>query len=141
MATKVGKDAKVTLGANTVAEMGTWTMDGITNDTLEDTVFQDEFKMYQYGLGDGGTITFSGFFDMTDTTGQIMLESAARNKSTISNLRVYVDNTSYYEPNQTTANGPASNVLIQKFGAVSFEKAGIGTIEFTAKVSGVMFLV
>lgn len=138
MAVKVGRLGKVVLGTYTIAEQGTWSMDGIIQDTVEVTKFGDQFKFYEFGLGDGGTITFSGHYDMTDTNGQLLLDSAIRNKSAITNLKLYIDNTSYYTTDNTTT---VSRLIMQKVGAIAFDKAGVGTINFSAKVSGVMVLV
>lgn len=130
---KVGKAAKVTLGTYMVSEMGNWTLDGITVDLLDATSFGDEFKEYVLGIGDYGTVSFSGFYDMSDTNGQVVLESAHRNKSRISNIRFYIDNTSYYTPDVTSVTD--AGILMQTI-RISFEKYGIGSIDFTAKCSG-----
>jgi hypothetical protein len=141
MAVKVGKNASVKIGGTAIAEMGTWSLDGITNELLDSTAFGDEFKEYVLGVGDYGGISFSGNFDMTDTTGQIYLDSCLRNKVNLTSLRLYIDNTSYYVPNTNLAGGLSSaGILIQTI-AIAFDKAGIGTISFTAKCNGPMVLI
>ena len=37
----VGKDGKVTLGASTVAGMGTWSYDGVTVEEFDSSAFGD----------------------------------------------------------------------------------------------------
>lgn len=139
MALKVGKDAAVQLGTYVVSHMGTWTIDGLTVDLLDSSAFGDEWKQFELGMGDYGTVSFSGFFDMDDTNGQKVLESAHKNKSKIgNNIRFYIDNTSYYTPDVT--NVSAAGILLQTI-RIGFEKYGIGTIEFTAKCTGPMVLV
>jgi hypothetical protein len=138
MAVRVGFRGSVRVGTYTVAEMGQWSIDGISVELLESTSFGDEWKEYQLGIGDYGTVSFSGNFDMTDTTGQVILESAQRNKSKIGTIRFYVDNTSYYTPN-ITANSDAG-VLMQTV-KISFDKSGIGKIDFSGKCTGPMTLV
>jgi len=150
MAKKVGKDAAVKLATNTVVGMGTWTLDGITTDQIETSAFGDEWKTYLYGMKDGGTVSFNGHFDPADTTGQEMLAQANLYGSALTTLRFYIDNTSYYIPNQSTgyfsptlttgADTVLSSVAITGFN-VSFDKSGVGAISFTGKVSGVMVLV
>jgi hypothetical protein len=138
MAVKVGRLAKVALAANKVAEMGVWSIDGITNDLIESTEFGDSFKTYEFGFSDYGTVSFSGYWDMTDTNGQKILESAHKNKSKIANIRFYVDAASYYTPDTTSVTD--AGILIETL-RIAFDKAGIGTIEFTAKCTGPMALV
>jgi hypothetical protein len=150
MARKVGKDCKVALGSSTVVGMGTWSLDGIVADQFESTAFGDNWKTYEYGAKDGGTISFDGFFDPTDTTGQIALQLANLSNGTVTNIKLYVDNTSYYEPCQTTGyfspsyttgyGTQLSNVRITSFN-VKADKSGLLTTNFSAKVSGVMVLI
>lgn len=150
MSKKVGKDCAVKLGTDAVVGMGTWTLDGIVTDEIESTAFGDEWKQYEYGLKDGGTISFNGHYDPADASGQIKLQEANLYNSALTNLRCYVDNTSYYEPCQTTgyfspslttgAPTQLSNVRITSFN-VSADKSGLMATSFTAKVSGVMVLV
>ena len=137
MSVKVARLGKVVLGTYKVSEMGAWTLDGITNDMIEHQQFGDLFKSYEFGLGDGGTLTFSGNFDMTDTNGQVALDNACKNKTLITNLKLYIDANSFYTPDQTLV---SSSILMQKVGAVAFATAGVGTISFSAKVSGIMVL-
>jgi hypothetical protein len=147
---KVGKDGKVTLGANTVVGMGTWSIDGITTDEYESSSFGDTWKSFAYGMKDGGTVSFNGHYVPTDVTGQQMLQRANLYNSEITDLRLFIDNTSYFtpcastgyfSPNLTTgAPTRASNVRITTFN-VGMDKSGLGTINFTAKVSGLMVLV
>jgi len=150
MGFKKGKDCKVTLGANSVVGMGTWSLSGITSDQLEDTEFGDEWKTYAFGMKDGGQITFNGLFDPADTTGQDVLKAANLDNTNITNLRLYVDNTSYYtpcatagywSPSDTTGNDtPVSHVNITSYD-ISADKSGLMQTSFTAKVSGCMVLV
>ena len=130
MAVKVGKAAGVFLGTYKIAEIGTYTLSGFTRETLEDTEFGDDIKTYVFGLGDGGEVSFSGNYDPTDTAGQGEIQSACSNASLLGNaLKFYVDSVSYFAVN-------AGNILITKCKAIAFERAGLGTIEFTGKVSG-----
>ena len=131
MAVKVGKLAKVTVGASTVSEQGQYSLSGFSRDALDSTAFGDDVKEFTFGVGDGGEITFSGNYDPADTTGQEFINSYCSNGSvfTTGMLRLYVDSTSYL----TIGGG---NILITKTKAIAFDKAGLGTISFTGKLSG-----
>lgn len=138
MAFKTGSSAKVALGSNTVVGMGNWKLSGIVVDLLETTSFGDTAKQFVTGLLDYGEVSFGGLYDPADTTGQKVLESANINNSKIANIRLYVDNTSYWTPNVTTVS--AAGVLMQSF-SIGFDKSGLGTIEFTGKCTGPWVLV
>lgn len=150
MAVKVGKDCKVTLGANTVVGMGTWSLTGISADQIESTAFNDNWKTYEFGAKDGGTVAFNGFADPADTTGQEELQIANIENSDITTLRLYVDDTSYYEPCATTGYfSPGTTTLndtvLSHINVVSYDinadKGGLVGISFSCKVSGLMVLV
>ncbi len=151
MAVKVGRDCKVTLGSNKIVGLGMWSMDGISADTIESTEFGEYWKKFEFGLNDGGNVTFSGNYDPADVTGQMALQAANLNKSDITNMRLYVDQTSYYEPCQTTgyfAPGAFSTgyeTMKSWLNVTSYnvkaDKSGLVTSDFTCKVSGVMVLV
>jgi predicted secreted protein len=68
MATHKGSEGVVKVGANTVAEVRTWTI-AESADTLEDTAMGDTARTFKSSL-----TTFTGsldvFWDETDTTGQ-----------------------------------------------------------------------
>ena len=150
MATKHGKDAKVTLGAADVVGMGTWNLSGITTDQADTTVFNQNWKSFKFGAKDGGTVSFNGLLDPADTTGQDVLRAAQLNNTNITNLRLYVDDTSYYEPCQTTgyftpSDTSGNDTILSYLNVTSFDvgadKGGMITASFQCKVSGVMVLV
>jgi len=133
----VGKDCKVTLGGNKILGMGTWTMGGVSTDLLEATEFGDNWKRFKLGLKDGGEVSFSGFYDKADTTGQDALRTANEEGTAITNVRFYVDNTSYWTP--TTTN-PLSSCLCTSW-SIGAEKAGLLTADFSLKVDGKLELI
>ena len=148
----VGYLGNVTIGTDTVVGMGTWSMPGISTDQLDASAFQDTWKTYLYGMKDGGTITFNGHLNMSDTVGQQILVAANAKNSALDNLMFWMDSVSYWEPNQTTDYlGPgilstgmgtpglcSVNIVAMTIG---MDKSGLGTISFTAKVNGCMALV
>ena len=137
MGAKKGKNCKVTLGTDKVLGIGTYTLPGITPDELEATQFGDDYKTFLYGLKDGGQITFNGYYDPDDSTGQDVLQSALENDTNITDIRFYIDATSYWIP--TTTN-PASHVNV--IGRdVSADKSGLMQSNFTVRLSGKMELI
>ena len=150
MAIKIGKDCAVKIGAATVVGMGTWSLSGITSDQLESTQFGDSWKQFKFGLKDGGQITFNGLYDPADTTGQDVLRAANLDNTNITTIRLYLDNTSYLEPCQTTSWWTASDstnnetfpshVNVTSYD-ISADKSGLMNTSFTCKVSGCMVLV
>lgn len=149
---KVGKDGSVKLGSTKVLGMGTWNMPGITTEEFDASEFGDNWKTYLYGMKDGGTITFNGWFNPGDVTGQQILFAANAKNSALNNLKLYWDNTSYFEPNQTTDYlGPGAlstgmgtpglctvNVTALAIGA---DKSGLETGSFTLRINGCMAMV
>lgn len=147
----VGKDGKVTLGANAIVGMGTWTLDGIQVEEFDASAFNDDWKAFEYGMKDGGSVSFNGHYTPTDTTGQQMLQLANLYNSALTDLRCYIDDTSYYVPSQSTSYfapgaystgmpGKVSSLTITSFN-IGMDKSGLGTINFTGKVSGLMVIV
>lgn len=150
MSTLVGKDCKVAIGSHQILGLGTWSMPGISTDQLEDTEFGDNWKTFKFGLKDGGDVTFAGLGRPDDETGQQALMDANLEATELSNLRLFCDNTSYYEPCQTTGyfspyntTGASTKLSYANITAYSIDsdKSGLVNISFTAKVSGVMVLV
>ena len=150
MATKIGKDCAVKLGTGSIVGMGTWSLSGITSDSLESTEFGDNWKKFEFGIKDGGQVTFNGLFDPADTTGQDVLKAANLDNTDITTLRLYVDNTSYYEACQTTGywtpsdsvgNDTVLSVLNVTSYDISSDKSGLMQTSFTCKVSGCMVLI
>jgi len=133
-----GNHCKVTLGANTVVGMGNWKLEGITVDLLEATAFGDTAKTYQTGLLDYGTCSFGGLYYPADTTGQAILVSAMLNNSKVGNIRLYIDNTSYWTPNITSVS--AAGLIIQSV-PIGADKSALMTIEFSGKCTGPWTLV
>lgn len=137
MAFLAGNKAKVTLGSATVTGMGSWKLNGITVDQLESTAFGDTAKQYMTGLLDYGSVEVSGLYDPADTTGQGILISAMLNNSKIGNIRLYVDNTSYWTPNVTTASGGLATAGMYLTAVpIGMDKSGLATISFSGKCTG-----
>jgi len=134
MAIKEGKNCKVSLGANKVLGIGTWNMGGVATDQLDASQFGDQWKQFLLGQKDGGTITFAGLYDSADTTGQDALRDANANDTSITDIRFYVDATSYWIPSTTN---PLSFVKVTSF-EISAAQNGLVQVSFSCKVSGRM---
>ena len=135
---RAGNHAKVTKGGSTVLGMGNWKMDGISTDQLEYTSFGDTAKKFISGMLDYGQITFSGFYDPADTSGQDAIFKANLSNTKLTDLRLYINNTSYWCANLTSDSASGAYVTSASIG---FDVNGLGTIEFTLKATGPWTLV
>jgi hypothetical protein len=145
MTSMPGRACKVTLGANNVLGMGTWELGGGSTEELDTTEFGNDFSEIQLGITVGGNASFSGIYKKNDTQGQDLIKQAFYYKSDLTTLRFYVDSVSYFTPNSTTLAGgglPAesqvSYINIISEPSIAVDMAGLVTISFTGKVSGVM---
>jgi hypothetical protein len=140
---------KVGVGATGIQGMGTWKISGMSTDMIEDTEFGDYYKTYITGQQDGGTVTFDGFYSASDLTGVMALKAAKDAGTDMSNIRCYINATSYFEPchtagylepaNTTGNNTPVSGLYITDI-EIGADKSGLITVSFSAKVSGLMVL-
>ncbi len=145
---KVGHECKVTIGANTIVGLGTWSFSGGSYAELDDTDFGDDDNRILRGIRTGGTVAFSGRYKKDDTTGQNKIREAFWLKSDLTDLRFYVDDTSYYTPNSTSGAGgglPASTMVshikILAEPNITVDQTALATIDFTGKIEGAMRLV
>lgn len=75
MANHIGRDGIVKVGANTVAEVTSFSV-SVTANTVDDTVLGDTWATHQAGINSwSGSV--SGFWDETDTNGQVALTIGA----------------------------------------------------------------
>jgi len=139
---------KVTMGANTILGITTASFGAGTYDLLDDTEFGDTWEQMVAGLFRDGTLDVSGKFKVDDTQGQDLLRAAFHYQSQITDIRFYVDNTSYYTPNSTTAAGgglpantPVSHVLITEEPTTSLTLNDLAQISFRGRIVGAMRLI
>lgn len=133
-----GNKAKVTVDGSTVLGMGTWKLDGITTDMLDCTSFGDTAKKYITGMLDYGTLSFSGFYDKADTTGQTALITANASNTKLTTVKLYVDSVSYWVANITADSDAGCYITSASIGT---DKSGLATIDFQAKLTGPWTLV
>lgn len=138
MAVNQAYKGKITLGANTVANANKWGINGMTNKLIESSAFADEFEKFVYGMGNGGKLSFSGYYDATDTNGQNALMTAYINKTTLAtgttnDPRVYYSATGYFELSS------GAECLVETIDIGEADLSGLVPISFTLQVSGGYF--
>lgn len=163
MAVYQGRHGKVTVcttagsSHHTIAELGEWSVGGMSRDYIEKTAFGDTWKSYEVGMAEPPEITFSGHLDMTDSSGQVVLSSMfnkglvicksskSMTAGTLFNMKLWAstrktgvsgaDALGYWA--LSTAGGVASSNT--KAYVTSFESAhskdGLATVAFTVKVT------
>jgi predicted secreted protein len=114
MAAIVGYAGAAKLSTNTIAQIKSWEMSPNV-DLADVTVFGDQWKDYLPTLV-GADPKIEGFYDMTDTNGQVALQNALLGGTSVS-LRLYVDATHYYSG---TAYLKSMNVKAAVDGVVEF---------------------
>lgn len=134
MAKKRGIKGKFALGTDKVALISSWSWSGVENETLAWQEFEIEYEQYEYGMQKGGQITVNGLYDPDDAAGQALVETAAMDKTQITDARFYIDEINYWTPDAD------SYLLVTK--AREMEVSTNNLIPFTAtlQVSGVMEL-
>jgi hypothetical protein len=132
MSVTIGRFASVKLYNILIAEIGSYTLSGYTVDPIEITAFGDEAKDFIPGMGDPGTMELSGNYDPTDTTGQALLQTACDLGTELGpgDIKFYLNSTTYLTPKT------GGSIIITKSNAISMDKAGVGTVSFSGKLSG-----
>ena len=97
MAAIAGKDGKANIGANTIAEVQSWSVD-IGVDMLDSHALTDDWKEYIAGLQEWtATIDFS--WDIpNDANGQTAMQTALLTPATVA-LQLYTNGSNYYSGN------------------------------------------
>jgi predicted secreted protein len=92
-----GKNAKVMIGANTVAHIKKWTIKR-QRDTKEETSFGDgvvPWRSFVAGLV-GADVDFDGDFDPTDTNGHIALLASMTSDTALA-IKCYINATNHFD--------------------------------------------
>ena len=150
MAVMEGRNGKVTVDTTVgkkklVAEMGNWSISGWQRDLIEVSAFQDVAKRFAIGLLDPGQVTFSGYYDPSNSSGQGKLIAAFTSGKKISNsttvgkacrkLRLWgSDDTSLSNYGFWSVIGSSGAFYITSM-ELGQEKSGVGSLSITAKVS------
>jgi hypothetical protein len=133
---------KIVKGSTTVLGMATWTYAGEEQRLAEYSEFQNPHAMQAAVLKSGGDITISGRF-IQDDPGVALLQTAFDNQEQITDLRLYKNASNYLmsDPAVAKEDGTtfASHCLMTKSPrAFNFDSAGLGQIEITLRVVGVL---
>lgn len=138
MAEKKVKDCQVALNGNKINGIGTFSYGGVTYDEVDKTQLGDQRHAWTETLYDGTDFSFDGWFDPDDTNGQVVLRTANKNATHLTDLRFYVDANSYYVPESGLS--PASYAKINSW-TNNGERAGLINIVFGGKMYGAWDLV
>ena len=131
---RVGKNCKVTIGADKVLGMGNWTIDPGTVNRLDNSEFGDDSVKTCSGMKGEGTVTFNGNYKPDDTTGQDVIIAAFSNDTLLTDLRFWIDGNSYWRP----TSGSYIQITAQP---ITADMADMMKINFTGALNGSMELV
>jgi len=122
----MGRYASVKMGSTTVENLGSWSVN-FDLDDIDVSVFGSIWKKSMVGMQGWGA-SIEGFYDPADTTGQLALQQSALAATKVTDIRFYIDSTSYWCPD-VTADSDAGCYI----SAVSIEhdKAGVASVSFT----------
>lgn len=126
-----GKGGKVMLGSVTIANIKEWTISGFTMGTLETSAFGTTIRTFiPDDLGDPGTLSFTGNYDPSDSTGQLAIDALCVAGTTSTNLYLYANTSTFWRV------GTGGTIITTKGKAITFQRNGLGTVSFEGKVSG-----
>lgn len=148
MAAVVGKNCMVALGTTKIVGMGTWKLDGgVVTDMHDKSEFCSDFRTYLCGLKDGGTVSFSGWYNKAlESAAQGQLRTANLQCECLTSLRFYLSCTtagSYWTPETVGVSGSGHTASCIRITAwdIAADKEGIATCSFAGKIEGNMKLV
>jgi hypothetical protein len=132
MAKISGKGGKVMWGSVVLANITEWSMTGFVIGTIKkDPAFGDTITEYvSDGVGDPGTIAFTGNYDPADSAGQKALQAVVAAGNEITNLYLYANTSTFWR----VASG--GGIIVTKANAVTLPRSGIGKISFEGQVTG-----
>jgi len=130
MATLSGRNASVKLGTNLVSERTDWDINP-TRDEIDTTVFGSTWGKSDVGMGHWNG-NANGFYDPADTY-QDQLIDAFYAGTLVTNIRFYVNNTSYWTPDITSASGAGCRITSLP---IKHDKGGVASISFAFSGSG-----
>jgi len=132
MSTKSGTNATVKVGeSTTVLALASWSFTD-EREALKAPVFGETFNTI-HGMGSRNVSgSVSGYLDTADTTGQDVLITAFAAGTTVSGLRLYVDDIVYFS---ATGSGDNDGLYITSYN-VSAAQNEIIPVEFNFEVGG-----
>lgn len=141
MAVIGGIKARVMYGSNTIASLENFSIGGVKPSLQGYAGFEDTVqKFVKVGANNPGTISFDGFYDPSDTNGQVAI-NALKSITTSTGLT----NLYFYDQYGAGAAGTTysfwriasgGEIFITTFNALQMSKNGIGKVTFDGQVSG-----
>ncbi len=132
MAKISGKGGHVYYNNVVIANITEWSMSGFTMGIIKkDPAFGDIITEYvSDGVGDPGTIAFTGNYDPADSTGQGALQAVVAAGTGLYGLYLYAANATWWH----VATG--GEIIVTKANAVTLPRSGMGKVSFEGQVSG-----
>lgn len=122
-----GKSGKLGLGANTVVDVSSWSLE-LGADTLDVTALGDDWKKFIAGLKEWSA-SAEGFYSVhTDATGQKALQDAYLNSTEVS-LKLFVNASNYYS-GSAYISGMSVEDPVDDTVSISFEFQGTGALSY-----------
>jgi len=131
-----GRYASVKSGSNLIQNLGKWTID-IKMDEIDTSVFGSVWGKKIPGM-QSWTGSLDGFYDPADSTGQKALQDAALAATKLTDIRFYINSTSYWTPDVTGES--AAGAYISSVN-VSHDKAGVASLTMSVIGFGKITLV
>ena len=136
----MGRYASVKLGTETgedlIANLGSWSID-INMDDIDVTAFGSVWGKSMPGF-QRWTATIEGYYDPADSTGQAVLQSNALSATKITDIRFYIDSTSYWTPD--TSSDADAGCYINTV-SIRHDKAGVAAVTYNVLGYGPLKLV
>ena len=126
MAAIAGKGGKLAVGASDAVNIASWSL-SLDADQLETTALLDDWKEFISGLN-GWTASIECHFDKADTTGQIALQNAILNGTSLT-VSLYVDDTNYYTGTVNVSN-QSPTTAVADLVTQTFELQGTGALSY-----------
>ena len=123
-----GKSGKVSLGANDVAELKSWSLD-LGSAVIETTSLGAAWKSSISGLKEWKASADGNWIMNTDTNGQTALQNAYLNGTTVT-LKLYVNATNYYS-GSAFVSGIKIEDSVSGIVTANFDFAGTGALAYS----------
>jgi hypothetical protein len=131
-----GRYASIKKGSVLVQNMGKWAL-AIKMAEIDVSVFGSVWGKKIPGMQDW-TGTIDGFYDPADTIGQKLLHDAALAATKLTDIRFYIDSTSYWTPDISGESGAGAYITSINVG---HDKAGVASISMSVVGYGKIALV
>ena len=131
MAKITGKGGNVYYNGVVIAEITEWAMSGFSMAAIKkDPAFGDTITEYvSDGVGEPGTISFSGNYDPADP-GQAGIKTICATGTGLYGLYLYVADGTWWHV------GTGGEIIVTKADAITLPRSGYGKISFEGQVSG-----